>query len=85
MLELIWRAEPNQEYYRRLGFVKGNKHVYLLVKLNCNFHRVLKYPHILAYFNEERFSEDSNGIALKLMNIFSLDYFFKDDDPKQKE
>lgn len=52
MLEHIWRAEPNQEYYRRLGLVEGNKHAYLLVKLNCNFHRLLRYQHILDYFRE---------------------------------
>ena len=43
--------------------------MYLFVKFNVNFHRILRYENIYTFFAEERFSADANQVGMTIMKV----------------
>ena len=53
--------------------------VYFLVKANIGFHRFLRYINLIEFIKKERFTEDANQAALKLMQLFGPKLVPKDE------
>jgi hypothetical protein len=77
MLLNIWRMEPHKQYYldRNYAFEpmgdEGQSMVYFVAKINCNFHKLLRYRDCCQLILRERFSEDASQLVLKLVRLFT--------------
>jgi hypothetical protein len=68
--------EPHKQYYLERDFASDHPErpqnmVYFLVKMNCSFHKLLRYKNVCQLLLKDKFSEDSTQVVIKIMNIFS--------------